>query len=83
LRTRSVGRAILGTRKIAGAATDPCHCRYSQGKYAAPYKPASFPSVAFSIAGLVARNVYDRSAQTRSISGANKSHAGSGPPLNK
>jgi len=29
--------------------------RYCQGRYAAPYRPASFPSVAFAIRGLVAR----------------------------
>jgi hypothetical protein len=51
------GRIHLGESAVG----DPSHRTggapppYSQGKYAAPYKPASFPSVAFSIAGLVAR----------------------------
>ena len=58
------------------------HCRI-HGRYAAPNKPASFPSAAFSIRVSVVRKVNDRRRVSSSMAGANRSHAPSTPPLSR
>ncbi len=72
--------------RAAGADVDSQphrHQRPTHGRYAAPYKPASLPSVAFSTRVSVVRNVYERRRISSIIGGANKSQAASTPPLRR